>query len=157
MSSLEEWKDAEELTSVGEVLLVFPCLEELIIRGCNKLRDLPDSLHTCVSLQKLVVQDCPKLRSLPGVPSITTLPSGVQCYTSSVEYMENEDCLLSTSSIHPSLQKLKLVVGQPFLSSRAVYCGLQELRASAHRGNHATPHRIENGDYIWLLQIKQSD
>ena len=75
MSNLEEWKDVEELTSAGEVLLVFPCLEELIIRGCNKLRDLPDSLHTCVSLQKLVVQDCPKLRSLPGVPSITTPPS----------------------------------------------------------------------------------
>ena len=33
MSSLEEWKDAKELTSVGEVLLVFPCLEELIIEG----------------------------------------------------------------------------------------------------------------------------
>ena len=100
---------------------MFPCLE-LIIIGCSKLRDLLDSLHTCVSLQKLVVQDCPKLRSLPGVPSITTLPSGVQCYTS--------------------------LAGQPFLSSRAVYGGLQEFGASANRGNHATPHRIENADDI---------
>ena len=41
MYGLEEWKDAKELTSTGEVLLVFPCLEELIIRWCNKLSSLP--------------------------------------------------------------------------------------------------------------------
>ncbi|XP_050256212.1 putative disease resistance protein RGA3 [Quercus robur] len=112
MESLEEWKDAKELTTADEVLLVFPCLEELTLRSCYKLRDLPESLHTCVSLQKLVVQDCHKLRSLPGVPSIIRcgiedLPSGLQC----VEYLENGYCRLpssSTSSIHPSLQKLKL-------------------------------------------------
>ena len=89
METLEEWKDAKELTSAGEVLLVFPCLEELIIRKFGKLKDLPDSLCTLVSLQKLVVQDCPKLRSLPCVPSviqhlevmwcsIDELPSGLQ-------------------------------------------------------------------------------
>ena len=77
----------------------------------ERLRDLPDSLHTCVSLQKLVVQDCPKLGSLPGVPPITRYGiedplSGLRC----VEYMENRDCLpsSSTSSSHPSLQKLNL-------------------------------------------------
>ena len=91
METLEEWKDAKELTTANEVLFVFPCLEELTIRCCNKLRYLPNSLR--VSLQKLVVQDCPRLRSLPGV-----------------EYLENGDCRLpSTSSIHPSLQKLKLM------------------------------------------------
>ncbi|XP_050256198.1 putative disease resistance RPP13-like protein 1 [Quercus robur] len=112
MKTLEEWKDAKELTTADEVLLVFPCLEELTLRSCYKLRDLPESLHTCVSLQKLVVQDCHKLRSLPGVPSIIRcgiedLHSGLQC----VEYLENGYCRLpssSTSSIHPSLQKLKL-------------------------------------------------
>ncbi|KAF3969654.1 hypothetical protein CMV_006575 [Castanea mollissima] len=127
MSSLEEWKGAKELTSAGEVLLVFPCLEELIIRGCNKLRDMPDSVHTCISLQKLVVQDCPKLRSLLCVPSITTLPSGVQCYTSSVEYMENGDCLPSTSSIHPSLQKLKLYGSVLFLDQIQYFTALKIL------------------------------
>ncbi|KAK7850431.1 putative disease resistance protein rga4 [Quercus suber] len=128
METLEEWKEADE------VLSVFPCLEELIIRFCNKLRYLPDSLRTCVSLQKLevyycydlsswpgvrslqklVVWNCPKLRSLPGVRwsiircGIEDPPSGLQC----IEYLENEDCRLpssSTSSIHPSLQKLKLI------------------------------------------------
>ena len=49
MYNLEEWKDAKELTSIGE-MFVFPCLEELIIRRCNKLRDFLDSLHTCISL-----------------------------------------------------------------------------------------------------------
>ena len=107
VETLEEWKDAKELTSAGEVL-VFPCLEELTLRSCYKLRDLPESLHTCVSLQKFVVQDCHKLRSLPGVPSI--IRCGIEDPPSGLQYLENGDCRLpsSTSSIHPSLQKLKL-------------------------------------------------
>ena len=105
--------DLEEWTSVGEMFM-FPCLEELTINSCYKLRDFPDSLHTCVSLQKFIVDNCPKLRSLPGVPSIIRCgiedpPSGLHC----VEYLENGDCCLpssSTSSIqhsHPSFLKLK--------------------------------------------------
>ena len=98
---LEEWKDAKEL-------FFFPCLEELTLIDCEKLRDLPNSLHTCVSLQKLVVQDCPKLRSLPGVWSI--IRCGIKDPPSGLQYLENGDCRLpSTSSIHPSLQKLKLI------------------------------------------------
>ncbi|XP_030937839.1 putative disease resistance protein RGA3 [Quercus lobata] len=153
MNSLEEWKDAEELTSVGEVLLVFPCLEELFIRGCNKLRDLPDSLHTCVSLQKLVVQDCPKLRSLPGVPSITTLPSGVQCYTSSVEYMENGDCLPSTSSIHPSLQKLKLYGSVLFLDQIQYFIALKILWIQEFGEMVALPEWLGNLSSLQELYI----
>ena len=87
MDSLEEWRDAKGLTSAGEVLLVFPCLEVFTICYCKKLKYFPDSLHTCISLQKLVVQKCRNLRSLPGV-----LSSGLQCST----------------SIKHSLQKLKL-------------------------------------------------
>ena len=109
MKSLEEWKDAKELTTADEVLFVFPCLEELIISQCDKLRCLPDSLGRC-SLQKLAVQDCPNL-DLAGVSSITSHGikdplSRLQC----VEYMANGDCLpsSSTSSSHPSLQKLNL-------------------------------------------------
>ena len=108
MKSLEEWKDAKELTTADEVLFVFPCLKELIISQCNKLRCLPDSLGTCVYLEKLAVQDCP---NLAGVSSITSYGikdplSRLQC----VEYIENGDCLpsSSTSSSHPSLQKLNL-------------------------------------------------
>ncbi|KAL4631820.1 hypothetical protein ACB092_04G005200 [Castanea dentata] len=130
METLEEWKDAKDLTTADEVLSVFPCLEELSIGWCNKLRYLPDSLRTCVSLQKLVVWNCPELSSLPGVRSLQKLvvedcpnlmslpgvgsiirrgiedpPNGLQ----SVIYPENGDFRLpSTSSIHPSLQKLKL-------------------------------------------------
>ena len=64
-----------------------------------------DSLHTYVSLQKLEVWECCELRYLASVSSI--IRSGLQC----VEYIENRDCRLPssfTSSIHPSLQKLKL-------------------------------------------------
>ena len=76
---------------------------------------LPDSLHTYVFLQNLVVKDCLVLRSLPGVPSIIRCgieepPNGLQCYTSLLQYMENGNCVGSTSIQHydPSLQKLKL-------------------------------------------------
>ena len=70
MNGLEKWKDAKELTSAGEVLLVFPCLEELIIRRCSNLRDLPDTLQTRISLQKLVVEHFPVMGSLLGVTSV---------------------------------------------------------------------------------------
>ena len=60
MYALEEWKDAKELTSAGEVL-VFPCLEELTLLDCPELRYLPDSLN---QIQKLVVEWC-GLRYLP--------------------------------------------------------------------------------------------
>ncbi|KAL4631829.1 hypothetical protein ACB092_04G005800, partial [Castanea dentata] len=131
METLEEWKDAKELTTTDEVLFVFPCLEVLSIGDCCKLRYLPDSLRTCVSLQKLDVWCCPELSSLPGVQSLQKLvvcycpklmslpgvgsiirrgiedpPNGLQ----RVIYSENGDfCLPSTSSIHPSLQKLQLL------------------------------------------------
>ncbi|KAF3973735.1 hypothetical protein CMV_002854 [Castanea mollissima] len=143
METLEEWKDAKELTTTDEVLSVFPCLEELSIGCCAELRYLPDSLHTCVSLQKLVVWDCPELSSLPGVRSLQKLvvedcpnlmslpgvgsiirrgiedpPNGLQC----VIYSENGDFRLpSTSSIHPSLQKLKLANCRDLLLDQIQY------------------------------------
>ena len=117
MHRLEEWKDAKELTTADEVLFVFPCLEELKITRLIQLRDLPDSM--CVSLQKLVVQNCPMLRSLPGVRSI--IRCGIEDTTSRLEYLENmwDYRPPSTSSIHPSLQKLKLKLyeSQYFLHS----------------------------------------
>ncbi|KAF3970506.1 hypothetical protein CMV_005809 [Castanea mollissima] len=143
METLEEWRDAKELTTTDEVLFVFPCLEELSIGFCNKLRYLPDSLRTCVSLQKLVVRHCPELSSLPGVRSLQKLvveycpnlmslpgvgsiirrgiedpPNGLQC----VIYSENGDFRLpSTSSIHPSLQKLRLKFSGPLLLDQIQY------------------------------------
>ena len=135
MYSLEEWKDAKELTSAGEVLLVFPCLEELIIRRCNKLRDLPDSLHTCISHQKLVIQGSPKLRSLPVIRhleiigcGIDELSSGLE-FCASLQYLEIRSCL-NLKSIPESLQTCvslqKFVVsGCPDL--RYVSSGIQHL------------------------------
>ncbi|KAK4566161.1 hypothetical protein RGQ29_002397 [Quercus rubra] len=123
MHSLVEWKDAKELTSTGEVLLVFPCLEELIIRWCNKLRDIPDSLHTCVSLQKLVVESCLDLRFLPGVASriryleiidcgIEELSSELQ-FCTFLQYLKIEQCWNLKSipnSLHTCVSLQKLVV-----------------------------------------------
>ncbi|KAF3948061.1 hypothetical protein CMV_025890 [Castanea mollissima] len=156
MYGLEDWKDAKELTSAGEVLLVFPCLEELIIIRCNRLRGLPDLLHTCISLQKLVVKDCPELRSLPGVPSviqhleiigcgIDELPSGLHLCTSL--HLKIESCPNLKSipeSLHTCVSLQKFVI-QDFtrLSSlrgvpsviqhlEIIGCGIDELPSGLH-------------------------
>ncbi|XP_050257742.1 disease resistance protein RGA2-like [Quercus robur] len=112
MRGMRKWKDAKELTNAGEVL-VFPCLEELTIIYCDKLRDLPDSLHTCISLQKLVVESCLDLSSLPGVLSpiqqleikncsTEELPRGIQ-FCTSLQYLEIGRCS-NLKSIPESLQ-----------------------------------------------------
>ncbi|XP_075661972.1 disease resistance protein RGA2-like [Castanea sativa] len=87
MESLEEWKDAKELTSAGEVLTVFPSLEELTLRECRYLRylpgvpsvmrrleiircgidELPGGLQFCTSLQYLEIEHCPNLKSIPDL------------------------------------------------------------------------------------------
>ena len=132
MTNLEEWKDAKELTSAGEVL-VFPCLEEMIIKGCNELRDLPDSLHTCVSIQKLVVMDCPKLSSLPGVLSRISLPS--------------------TSSIHSSLQTLKLYQSLPFLDQIPYFIALKILWIQEFGKMVALPEGLDHLSSLQELYI----
>uniref|UniRef100_A0A2N9HYS9 Uncharacterized protein n=1 Tax=Fagus sylvatica TaxID=28930 RepID=A0A2N9HYS9_FAGSY len=61
MSSLGEWKDAEELTTgEGEV---FPCLEELTIKDCSNLNSIPD-LRGLHSLTQLVIMSCRELAHL---------------------------------------------------------------------------------------------
>ena len=89
MGSLEEWKDAKELTSVGEVLLVFPCLEELSIKWCNKLRDLPGVPSV---IRHLDIMGC----------DIDELPSGLQ-FCTSLNYLEIRNCT-NLKSIPESLQ-----------------------------------------------------
>nr|POE70420.1 putative disease resistance protein rga3 [Quercus suber] len=158
METLEEWKDAKELTTADEVLFVFPCLEELTILQCWELRDLPDSLHTCVSLQKLVVQECYELRSLPGVRwsiircGIEDPASGLQC----VEYLENGDCRLpssSTSSIHPSLQKLKLYRSVLLLDQIQYFIALKILWIERFYEMVALPEGLGNLSSLQQLYI----
>ncbi|KAF3944272.1 hypothetical protein CMV_029242 [Castanea mollissima] len=87
MDSLEEWKDAKELTSPGEMLVVFPCLETLCLSKCTELRylpgvqlsviqyltimgcgdELPSGLQFCTSLQYLEIVSCPNLKSIPDL------------------------------------------------------------------------------------------
>nr|XP_023923435.1 putative disease resistance protein RGA4 [Quercus suber] len=137
MNALEEWKDAKELTSAGEVS-VFPCLEELTLVECPELRYLPDSLNTCDSLQKLIVHYC-DLRYFPGVPS-SIIRCGIEDLPTGSEYLENWDCLPSSSSsssstysIQLSLQSLKFI-GRPdtlldqiqyFIALKILWIGVQ--------------------------------
>ena len=89
MPRLEEWKDAKELTSASEVLVVFPCLEKLFLLYCRELRylpgvpsviqhleiigcdidELPSGLQFCTSLLYLKI-DCPKLKSIPDLGEV---------------------------------------------------------------------------------------
>ncbi|KAL9386118.1 hypothetical protein Peur_023128 [Populus x canadensis] len=90
MDGLEEW-----MVPGGEVVAVFPCLEELNIRECGKLKSIPicrlsslvefkiskcDELrylsgefHGFTSLRVLSIWGCPKLASIPSVQHCTAL------------------------------------------------------------------------------------
>nr|TKR79652.1 putative disease resistance protein RGA4 [Populus alba] len=90
MYGLEEW-----MVPGGEVVAVFPCLEELSIKYCGKLKSIPicrlsslvefkigfcDELrylsgefHGFTSLRVLIIYHCPKLASIPSVQHCTAL------------------------------------------------------------------------------------
>nr|XP_034911516.1 putative disease resistance RPP13-like protein 1 [Populus alba] len=90
MDGLEEW-----MVPGGEVVAVFPCLEELNIKYCGKLKSIPicrlsslvefkidscDKLrylsgefHGFTSLRVLSIWSCPKLASIPSVQHCTAL------------------------------------------------------------------------------------
>ncbi|KAK7824598.1 putative disease resistance protein rga4 [Quercus suber] len=166
MDSLEEWKDAKELTTADEV---FPCLEELTLIQCEKLRDLPNSLHTCVSLQKLVVQECYELRSLPGVPSviqhleitecdINELPNGLQSCTS-LQYLNIGDCPNLKSmpeSLHSCVSLQKLVVWDccKLSSLPGVPSVIQHLEI-AHCGINELPNGLQFCASLQYLKIEE--
>ncbi|KAK9997667.1 hypothetical protein SO802_022353 [Lithocarpus litseifolius] len=167
METLEEWNDAKELTSASEVL-VFPCLEDLTIEDCPKLRYLLDSLHTCVSLQKLVVENCPDLSSLPGVPSFIRhleilkcgfkeLPSGLK-FCTSLQFLKIKDCLNLKSipeSLHTCVSLQKLIVanctnlrylpGVPSIIRHLeiIECGIDELPSGLQFGSCLQYLKIE--------------
>jgi len=90
MEGLEEW-----MVPGGEVVAVFPCLEELSIKKCGKLKSIPicrlsslvefkiagceelrylsGEFHGFTSLQILRIQSCPKLVSIPSIQHCTAL------------------------------------------------------------------------------------
>jgi hypothetical protein len=90
MDGLEEW-----MVPGGEVVAVFPCLEELSIKKCGKLKSIPicrlsslvefkiagceelrylsGEFHGFTSLQILRIRSCPKLVSIPSIQHCTAL------------------------------------------------------------------------------------
>ncbi|XP_017975262.1 PREDICTED: putative disease resistance protein RGA1 [Theobroma cacao] len=95
MESLEEWSDDMDPAMIErEGVVVFPCLEELIISGCPKLKSAPiqrklsslqvlqvsycgeistlgDGLSASSCLKELHIQACPNLRSIPTINGLS--------------------------------------------------------------------------------------
>ncbi|XP_022761774.1 disease resistance protein RGA2-like [Durio zibethinus] len=95
MESLEEWADEMDKAIIErEDVAVFPCLEELIISGCPKLKSAPiqrklsslqvlqvsycgeisslgDGLSASSCLKELHIQACPNLRSIPTMDGLS--------------------------------------------------------------------------------------
>lgn len=79
MAELEEWKQCEDVRGV------FPCLKELYIEECSKLKEnLPAQLGC---LKKLVIKQCHQLvGSAPSTPAIDELVLG-ECGKLTLEYV----------------------------------------------------------------------
>ncbi|XVE80845.1 hypothetical protein DITRI_Ditri15bG0013400 [Diplodiscus trichospermus] len=72
MSKLKEWVEEVDAAMVGtEQVLVFPCLEELIIWRCPKLKSIPRTSGFS-SLQKLDIRWCEQLSSIGDGLSAST-------------------------------------------------------------------------------------
>ncbi|GKV33301.1 hypothetical protein SLEP1_g41826 [Rubroshorea leprosula] len=67
MTKLEKWTEAQGM-------VVFPCLEELHIQGCPKLKTWWEDGSACPNLSILGIQSCPELQAIPiGLSSLTSL------------------------------------------------------------------------------------
>ncbi|XP_007033676.2 PREDICTED: putative disease resistance protein RGA3 [Theobroma cacao] len=97
MSNLEEWVEEVEAAMIGRAqVLVFPCLEELIIWRCPKLKSVPimsgysclqkldirwceqlsfigDGLSASTCLKELSIWECSSLMSIPGMNMLCSL------------------------------------------------------------------------------------
>ncbi|KAL8479656.1 hypothetical protein ACS0TY_026533 [Phlomoides rotata] len=81
-------------------------LQELDIRGCPRLRELADGLHTLNSLQELTIQSCPSLESIPDCSSGSFTSLRWLVIRDCPELM-NLSCEMVESSA-PSLKRLEL-------------------------------------------------
>ncbi|KAF3945536.1 hypothetical protein CMV_028098 [Castanea mollissima] len=132
MDSLEEWKDAKELTSPGEMLVVFPCLEILGLFGCTELRSLPGvpSVIRHLEIIGLKLRREGRLKTLVIGGIIEELDAFPILRYPSIRYS------------HASLKKLRLH-GSPTLNSLPneiqLFTALEELRIQNFNGMEALP------------------
>ncbi|KAK9920508.1 hypothetical protein M0R45_029063 [Rubus argutus] len=128
--------NCSELTCIAPQGLVVESLQSLRIRGCPKLRYLPDGLLHSLSLENLTIGDCENLESIPipengglpslrtlrinGCPQLSSLPEGLQYCTSLRDLIIQEcskiTCIPITSKGLLSLRELT-VEDCPELSS----------------------------------------
>ncbi|PRQ38761.1 putative P-loop containing nucleoside triphosphate hydrolase, leucine-rich repeat domain, L [Rosa chinensis] len=165
---LIEWTEAPRISAEGEVVKVFPCLEELSISRCDSLQSiaitqgiaslrqlniwacrglssLEVGLDYCTSLQELNISSCPKLVSIPtaqGMPSLRKLDL-VQC--------NGLSSLGSGLNYCTSLQKLDISYC-PKLMSIPIAQGIASLRELKIHGYEALSSLEVGLDYCTSLQ-----
>ncbi|GLU17929.1 hypothetical protein SLE2022_342720 [Rubroshorea leprosula] len=175
MESLGEWVEVDNNAVTGsKVEIVFPCLEELHVRGCPELKTWSmGGFSSHHRLSKLEIDQCPELIVIPSInglsslkslslercEALTCLPSGVgSCF--SLENLSILFCnkLTSITSIDEllSLKTLKIVacVGLTCLPSRLGSCNsLESLDISYCQNLTSIPKDVGRLESLTCLTI----
>ncbi|ONI22169.1 hypothetical protein PRUPE_2G111800 [Prunus persica] len=170
-----EIEDCQELTRIASPDVVGSCalLDSVRISNCPILAYLPDGLLT-TSLKKLVVQDCNGLQLLPvtqalpslckleitGCQELSSLPSGLDYYTSLQELAISNCDMLTSALIHslPSLRKLSIFgcsMSPESVPSLLGFTCLRELRIEDSHGLTSLPIRLESCSCLEVLRISK--
>ncbi|KAK6279566.1 hypothetical protein POUND7_019833 [Theobroma cacao] len=123
MSNLEEWVEEVEAAMIGRAqVLVFPCLEELIIWRCPKLKSVPImSGYSC--LQKLDIRWCEQLSFIGDGLSASTCLKELSIWECSSLMSIPEDL----GKLH-SLRSLGITFCGKLTSIPASLCHLTQLK-----------------------------
>ncbi|XP_021814693.1 putative disease resistance protein RGA4 [Prunus avium] len=170
-----EIKDCQELTCIAPPDIVGSCafLESVHISKCPILAYLPDGLLT-TSLKNLIVQDCNSLELIPvtqalpslckleltGCPELSSLPSGLDYYTS-LQDLAISNCDMLTSALIHNCSSLRILSifgcsrSPEFVPSLLGFTCLRELRIKDSDGLTSLPTGLESCSSLEVLTISK--
>ncbi|XP_035845066.1 TMV resistance protein N-like [Helianthus annuus] len=107
-----------------------PCLQKLILYGCNELKEIHPSLENHTSLEYISISLCPKLLELPELPSSLAILQADFCdsLTSLVDCYKNCKWLCQASIMGGSIINDGDKLLQFMLEGKAVENGFVHLR-----------------------------
>ncbi|XP_021814666.1 putative disease resistance protein RGA3 [Prunus avium] len=168
-------EDCHELTCIAPPDVVGSCtfLESVRISKCPILAYLPDELLT-TSLKNLIVKDCNSLQLIPitqalpflckleikGCPELSSLPRGLDYYTSLQELAISNCDMLTSALIHscPSLRILSIFGcsrSPESVPSLLGFTCLRELRIKDSHGLTSLPTGLESCSSLEVLTISK--